>query len=139
MAFIVNFLTFIMALWMIFIDRILYESGEDYDNAINRKKIAYFVIFYISLFVLEFQLALVRFSDSPMVIGNEVQSGGILAFEIISFLIFAAGLSYIIVQYVRCTLNFMNKIWRNQMFLMFSFLFIIVIIVMLVIDGFSVY
>lgn len=124
---------------MIFIDRILYESGEDYDNAINRKKIAYFVIFYISLFVLEFQLALVRFSDSPMVIGNEVQSGGILAFEIISFLIFAAGLSYIIVQYVRCTLNFMNKIWRNQMFLMFSFLFIIVIIVMLVIDGFSVY
>jgi hypothetical protein len=62
-AFIVNFLTFLMAFWMIFTDRILYETGEDYDNVINRKKVAYFIVLYISLFVLEFQVALVRFSD----------------------------------------------------------------------------
>lgn len=84
-------------------------------------------------------MALVRFSDSPMIIGNEMQSGGIVAFEIISFLIFAAGLAYIIAQYIRSLMNFCNKIWRNQMFLMFSFIFIVVIIVMLAIDGFSVY
>ncbi len=36
-------------------------------------------------------------------------------------------------------MNFFNKIWRNQIFLMFSFLFIVIIFVMLIIDGFSVY
>ena len=80
MAVIVNFLTFLIAFWMIFIDRILYESGEDYENVINRKKIAYFVVFYVSLFVLEFQVALVRFGDAPMIIGNDIKTGGIIAF-----------------------------------------------------------
>ena len=139
MAVIVNFLTFLIAFWMIFIDRILYESGEDYENVINRKKIAYFVVFYVSLFVLEFQVALVRFGDAPMIIGNDIKTGGIVAFEIIAFLIFAGGLVYIGVQYVRSAMNFFNKIWRNQMFLLFSFIFIVVIVVMLIIDGFSVY
>ena len=68
-----------------------------------------------------------------------MKSGGIVAFEIISFLVFAGGLTYIIVQYVRNAMNFFNKIWRNQMFLLFSFIFIVVIVVMLIIDGFSVY
>ena len=124
---------------MIFIDRILYETGEEYENVINKKKIAYFVIFYICLFTLEFQVALVRFSDKPMIIGDDIKSGGIVAFEIISFLIFAGGLIYIAVQYIRSSMNFFSKIWRNQMFLMFSFIFFLVIIIMLVIHGFSVY
>jgi len=68
-----------------------------------------------------------------------MQTGGIIAFEIISFLIFAGGLAYIVVQYIRSAMNFFNKIWRNQMFLLFSFIFIVIIIVMLAIDGFSVY
>jgi hypothetical protein len=74
-----------------------------------------------------------------MIIGDDIKSGGIVAFELISFLIFAGGLVYIATQYIRSAMNFFSKIWRNQMFLLFSFIFFIVIIVMLVIDGFSVY
>lgn len=68
-AFVVNFLTFLMAFWMVFIDRILYESGEKFENAINRRKIVYFVLFYVSLFVLQFMAALHRFSDMPIIAG----------------------------------------------------------------------
>jgi hypothetical protein len=74
-----------------------------------------------------------------MIIGDEIKSGGIVAFEIISFLIYAAGFLYISFYFIRSTMNFFNKIWRNQIFLMFSFLFIVIIFVMLIIDGFSVY
>lgn len=97
------------------------------------------MVFYISLFVLQFQIALLRFSDSPLIFSDDFKSGGIVAFEIISFLIFAAGLVYISVQFVRSAMNFFDKIWRNQMFLMFSFIYIVVIMVMLIIEGFSVY
>ena len=106
---------------------------------INKKKIAYFVVFYICLFVLEFQVALLRFSDKPMLFDKDIKSGGIVAFEIISFLVFAGGLTYIAVQYIRSSMNFFSKIWRNQMFLVFSFIFFLVIIIMLIINGFSVY
>lgn len=99
----------------------------------------YFVIFYVSLFVLQFQIALLRFSDSPLIFSDDFKSGGIVAFEIISFLIFAGGLVYIAVQFTRSAMNFFDKIWRNQMFLLFSFLYIVVILVMLIIEGFSVY
>ena len=97
------------------------------------------MVFYISLFVLQFQIALLRFSDSPLIFSDDFKSGGIVAFEIISFLIFAGGLVYISVQFVRSAMNFFDKIWRNQMFLMFSFIYIVVIMVMLIIEGFSVY
>lgn len=99
----------------------------------------YFVVFYVSLFVLQFQIALLRFSDSPLIFSDDFKSGGIVAFEIISFLIFAGGLVYIAVQFTRSAMNFFDKIWRNQMFLLFSFLYIVVILVMLIIEGFSVY
>lgn len=99
----------------------------------------YFVIFYVSLFVLQFQIALLRFSDSPLIFSDDFKSGGIVAFEIISFLIFAGGLVYIAVQFTRSAMNFFDKIWRNQMFLLFSFLYIVIILVMLIIEGFSVY
>lgn len=105
----------------------------------NKRKIVYFVIFYVSLFVLQFQIALLRFSDSPLIFSDDFKSGGIVAFEIISFLIFAGGLVYIAVQFTRSAMNFFDKIWRNQMFLLFSFLYIVVILVMLIIEGFSVY
>jgi hypothetical protein len=79
-AFVVNFLTFLMAFWMVFIDRILYESGEKFENAINRRKIVYFVLFYVSLFVLQFMAALHRFSDMPIIAGYEIESGAVVAF-----------------------------------------------------------
>jgi hypothetical protein len=106
---------------------------------ISKKKITYFVAFYISMFTLQFQVALLRFNDQPMLFDDDIKSGGIIAFEIISFLIFAGGLTYIAVQYVRSAMEFFNKIWRNQMFLVFSFIFFLVISIMLVINGFSVY
>lgn len=91
------------------------------------------------MFTLQFQVALLRFNDQPMLFDDDIKSGGIIAFEIISFLIFAGGLTYIAVQYVRSAMEFFNKIWRNQMFLVFSFIFFLVISIMLVINGFSVY
>jgi len=106
---------------------------------INKKKIAYIVALYISLFVLQFQLALFRMEDAPIIPGFYRKKRLLVTFEVISFIIFAIGLAYICVQFIRSVMNFFDKIWRNQMFLAFSFLYIIVMIVMLVANGFSVY
>ena len=60
-------------------------------------------------------------------------------FEIIAFLAILSGICYIIVQYIRACYSLFDKIWRNQIFMIFSIIFVIMILVMAFVNGYGVY
>ncbi len=57
----------------------------------------------------------------------------------ISLIVFLCGIIYIVVKYVRNFPTLLDKIWRNQIFLIFSAFYIILVVITFAVNGFGVY
>jgi hypothetical protein len=65
--FVINFLVFLIFVWIVFIDRIAYEDGLKKSELLNWKRIGYIIILYIFLLAFFTKLAFEEIEGLPII------------------------------------------------------------------------
>ena len=136
--FVINFIIYLLMLWIIFLDRIYYEDGEKTTKLFTPKRIAYIVITYILVLVLYTEIALDHIAGLPVVPTQDIHTRKFVALEILVLICIVAGFVYLLFRYITICTKVDEKMWRNQLFMFFSIFFLFVVLVMFFINGFSI-
>ena len=77
--FVINFVIFLLFLWIIFLDRIYYEDGKKETQLFTPKRIAYICITYIFVLVLYTEIALDHIAGLPIVATQDLHTNKFIA------------------------------------------------------------
>ena len=113
MLFVLGFVVYVVFLWMVFFDRILYEEGQKESQQITKFKIAYCVILLILLMTLYMLYANYRLNKHPLIPSQSLTDPGILALDTVTSLFFSAGIVYTATQYIRICCHKPDRLWRS--------------------------
>lgn len=136
--FVINFVIFLLFLWIVFLDRIFYEDGQKQTQLLNWKRIGYILVTYFLALILYTEIAFDHIEGLPIVATEDMFTNKFVALEILVLFMVMLGFIYILVQYVRVCMAVDEKMWRNQLFMFFSLFFLFITLVMFFVNGFSI-
>ena len=130
MFFIVNLITFLLLLWLVFADRIYFEDGQQETVQLTWKKVAYVALVWIILIICLMAYTMQQVEGSPIV-PHDFQRRYTGARVIIA-LVVLVGMVYIVVRFVKSCMAPEGRTWRSTLFMCFSSAFILAVFIILV-------
>lgn len=135
MLFVLVFVVYLVFMWMVFFDRILYEEGQKGTQQITKFKIIYCTVLLILLMTLYMLYASYRLNDHPLIPSQSLTDTRIILLDIITSVFFAAAILYIGTQYVRICCDKSDRLWRSELMMSYSVLFIVAMMVFVFTDN----
>lgn len=135
MLFVLSFVVYLIFLWVIFFDRIYYEEGKKDTQQITKFKIAYAVLLFILLMVLYMLYANFRLNNHPMIPKQRLSDRSILVLDFITSILFGIVMAYLVLQYLRICCYKTDRLWRSELFMSYSILFMGAMVIFIFTDN----
>lgn len=122
-------------MWVIFYDRIYYEEGRKDTDQIKLYKIVAAVVLFILLMILYMLYAAYRLDNHPLVPTERMNDRTILILDVLVSICFGVIMLHILYRYISICCDKEERLWRSELFMTYSILFMLAMIVFIFTDN----